>query len=94
MNVAQRPDEPANSALLRMGLLGCSPVQPTVAIHLTCLELYHQIRRRQSSFSIQSITKVLCALHNVSLYVSNNVLLNQCLGDIFSALTQSIFNRI
>ncbi|KAG1856478.1 hypothetical protein F4604DRAFT_1590377 [Suillus subluteus] len=66
VNVAQRPDEPANSALLRMGLLGCSPVQPTVAIDLTCLELYHQIRRRQSSFSIQSITKVLCALHNVT----------------------------
>ncbi|KAG0695487.1 hypothetical protein DFH29DRAFT_880019 [Suillus ampliporus] len=41
-------------------------VQPTVAIHLHCLELYHQIRRRQSSFSVQSITKVLCTLHNVT----------------------------
>ncbi|KAG1863273.1 hypothetical protein DFJ58DRAFT_656566, partial [Suillus subalutaceus] len=58
--------EPANVALLRCGLLGCSPAQPTVAIHLHCLELYHQIRRRQSSFSVQSITKVLCSLHNVT----------------------------
>ncbi|KAG1726020.1 uncharacterized protein EDB91DRAFT_1086933 [Suillus paluster] len=66
VNVAQQPDEPANSALLHMGLLGCLPVQPTVAIDLTCLELYHQIRCRQSSFSMQSITKVLCALHNVT----------------------------
>ncbi|KAG1859691.1 hypothetical protein F4604DRAFT_1501021, partial [Suillus subluteus] len=58
--------EPANMALLHYGLLGCSPVQPTVAIHLHCLKLYHQICHRQSSFSIQSIMKVLCMLHNVS----------------------------
>jgi hypothetical protein len=50
-----------------MGALGCSPVQPTVAVRLQCLELYHQLRRRQSSFSIQAFTKVLCALHNVSM---------------------------
>ncbi|KAG1760151.1 hypothetical protein EDD22DRAFT_848692 [Suillus occidentalis] len=66
IDILQRPGEPANVALLRYGLLSCSPVQPTVAIHLHCLELYHQIRRRQSSFSIQSITKVLCTLHNVT----------------------------
>ncbi|KAG1880935.1 hypothetical protein F4604DRAFT_1879866 [Suillus subluteus] len=40
-----------------------------VAICLECLELYHQIRRRQSSFSIQSITRVLCALHNRSISI-------------------------
>ncbi|KAG1788608.1 hypothetical protein EV424DRAFT_1356046, partial [Suillus variegatus] len=60
----QHMDEPANSSLLRIGLLGCSPLQPTIAIRLECLELYHQIRRYQSSFSIQAFTKVLCTLHN------------------------------
>jgi hypothetical protein len=65
ITIQQRPNEPANAALLRMGLLGCSPLQPTIAIRIECLELYHQIRRRQSSFSIQAITKVLCTLHNV-----------------------------
>ncbi|KAG2743396.1 hypothetical protein P692DRAFT_20850503 [Suillus brevipes Sb2] len=41
-----------------VGLLRCSPTMPTVAITLQCLELYHQLRRRQSSFSIQAFTKV------------------------------------
>ncbi|KAG2107568.1 hypothetical protein BD769DRAFT_1630595 [Suillus cothurnatus] len=53
-------------ALLRVGLLGCSPTTPTVAITLPCLELYHQLRRRQLSFSVQAFTKVLCTLHNVT----------------------------
>ncbi|KAG1788605.1 hypothetical protein EV424DRAFT_1356054 [Suillus variegatus] len=66
--IQQHMDEPANSSLLRIGLLGCSPLQPTVAIRLECLELYHQIRRYQSSFSIQAFTKVLCTLHNVTYF--------------------------
>ncbi|KAG1813766.1 hypothetical protein EV424DRAFT_1326503, partial [Suillus variegatus] len=64
--IQQQHDEVANAALLHYGILGCSPVQPTVAIRLECLELYHQICRHQSSFGIQTITKVLCALHNVT----------------------------
>ncbi|KAJ2991444.1 hypothetical protein NUW54_g8190 [Trametes sanguinea] len=42
------------------------PLQPTVAISLHTLEFYHQLRRRQSSFSVQAMVKVLCALHNVT----------------------------
>ncbi|PSR73315.1 hypothetical protein PHLCEN_2v10843 [Hermanssonia centrifuga] len=64
--VVQHAGECANTALLRAGLLGCSPVQPTVAIDLQCLELFHQIRRRQSSFSTQTMARVLCALHNLA----------------------------
>ncbi|KAG1773753.1 hypothetical protein EV702DRAFT_921350, partial [Suillus placidus] len=66
--IQQHVDEPANSSLLRIGLLGCSPLQPTVTIRLQCLELYRQIRRFQSSFSIQAFTKVLCTLHNVTYF--------------------------
>ncbi|KAG1721638.1 hypothetical protein EDB19DRAFT_1646337, partial [Suillus lakei] len=65
--IQQHVDEPANSSLLHIGLLGCSPLQPTIAIRLQCLELYHQIQRFQSLFSIQAFTKVLCTLHNVHL---------------------------
>ncbi|KAG1767502.1 hypothetical protein EDD22DRAFT_978132 [Suillus occidentalis] len=50
--------------LILSGYLGCSPLQPTLAISLGCLELYHQIRRRKPSFSVQGMVKVLCALHN------------------------------
>ncbi|KAG1884153.1 hypothetical protein F4604DRAFT_1677288 [Suillus subluteus] len=36
--------ELANVSLLKLGFLSCSPLQPTVAVSLHCLELYHQIR--------------------------------------------------
>jgi hypothetical protein len=65
-DVMQQHEEFANVSLLRAGLLGCSPTAPTVAISMECLELYHQLQRWQSSFSIQVFTKVLCAIHNVS----------------------------
>ncbi|KAF8427611.1 hypothetical protein L210DRAFT_3419861, partial [Boletus edulis BED1] len=64
--VTQRQDELSNAALIRAGLLGCSPIQPVVAVRLECLELYHQLQRRQSSFSVQAMVKVLCALQNIS----------------------------
>ncbi|KAG1850404.1 hypothetical protein F4604DRAFT_1934402 [Suillus subluteus] len=83
--VRQQLNEPGNATLLRHGLLGCSPIQPTVAIHLECLELYHQIRRRQSSFSIQSITRVLCALHNSQFTTA---------FDIYIQIQRSIQQRI
>jgi hypothetical protein len=65
-DITRQHEEVTNVSLLHVGLLGCSPTAPTVAISLQCLELYHQLQRRQSSFSIQVFTKVLCAIHNVS----------------------------
>jgi hypothetical protein len=61
--------EEVNVSLIRAGLLGCSPRMPTTAVTLEALEMYHQIRRRQSSFSVQAMAKVLCALHGVSIYL-------------------------
>ncbi|KAG2125460.1 hypothetical protein DEU56DRAFT_873092 [Suillus clintonianus] len=63
-SVDQAPNELANVSLLKSGYLGCSPLQPTLAISLGCLELYHQIRWRKPSFSVQGMVKVLCSLHN------------------------------
>ncbi|KAG1729622.1 uncharacterized protein EDB91DRAFT_1059885, partial [Suillus paluster] len=57
-------------SLLKSGYLGCSPLQPTLAISLGCLELYHQIRRRKPSFSVQGMVKVLCSLHNRTYFQS------------------------
>lgn len=64
--VSQRPNELANVALLRVGLLGCSPTDPAVAISLDTLELYHRLRRRCGQLSVQSMARTLCDLHNVS----------------------------
>ncbi|KAL1740505.1 hypothetical protein HDZ31DRAFT_47379, partial [Schizophyllum fasciatum] len=64
--ILQRQGENANSALLRVGLLGASPVSPTIAFTIELLELYHQLRRHQPSFSIQAMVKTMCTLHNLT----------------------------
>ncbi|KIM54659.1 hypothetical protein SCLCIDRAFT_30952 [Scleroderma citrinum Foug A] len=64
--VLQVPNELANTSLIHIGFLRCSPTVPSIAISFKCLELYHQLRCRQSSFSIQAYVKVLCALHNAT----------------------------
>jgi hypothetical protein len=64
--VLQQEGKEANIALAGIGCLGCTPMCPTVAVTFPCLELFHQIHHRQSSFSTQAMAKVLCALHNVS----------------------------
>ncbi|KAG2120252.1 hypothetical protein DEU56DRAFT_747007 [Suillus clintonianus] len=91
--IQQQDNEVANAALLRCGFLGSSPVQPTVAIKLECLELYHQIRRRQSSFGIQTITKVLCALHNVT-YSSSFRAQFSTAFDIYLEILRNIRSRV
>lgn len=62
----QKPDEEANVALIRVGMIGCSPSDPSVAISLDTLELYHRLRRRNGQLSIQAMARTLCDLHNVS----------------------------
>jgi hypothetical protein len=66
--VRQHKEQLANAALITSGSLGCSPQEPAVAYTLEVLEIYHQLRRHQPSFSIQAMTKVLCALNGVSLF--------------------------
>ncbi|KAG2341415.1 hypothetical protein BDR05DRAFT_1001795 [Suillus weaverae] len=67
-SIPQAAEEPANVSLINVGLIGCSPIQPTIAISLKCLKLYHQVHRRKPSFNIQAMVKVLCALHNAPLH--------------------------
>lgn len=65
-SVQQNPNELANVALIRNGLLGCSPESPSAAISLNTLELYHRLRRQHGQLSVQAMAKTLCDLHNVS----------------------------
>ncbi|KAG1889496.1 hypothetical protein F4604DRAFT_1569290, partial [Suillus subluteus] len=71
------------------GLLRCSPTMPTVAI----IELYHQLRRRQPSFSIQAFTKVLCALHNVT-YIKSFCEQFSIAFDVYLAIIREVQSRI
>jgi hypothetical protein len=75
VHIPQAHEELANVALINAGLLGSAPVNPSVAITLDCLELYHQIRRRQATFSLQSMCKILCIIHNVSYFVIPGIIL-------------------
>jgi hypothetical protein len=50
---------------MRNGYLGCSPLQPTIAISLWTLLAYRQIHRTCPWFSIEAMSKVLCYMHKV-----------------------------
>jgi hypothetical protein len=67
-SVRQEEEEPANVALIKHSLLGCSPVDPSVAISLQTLELYHRLRRRHGQLGVQAMARTLCDLHDVSPY--------------------------
>ena len=45
--------------LVRAGYLPVSPVNPTVALSIRTLELYHSLQRSVSSFSAQSFARLL-----------------------------------
>ncbi|PSS29557.1 hypothetical protein PHLCEN_2v2956 [Hermanssonia centrifuga] len=64
--VVQAEGEPANVALVRCGLLGCSPIDPSVAFSLDTLELYHRLRRRHPRLGIQPMMRTLCDLHDIN----------------------------
>ena len=71
----QQNDEPANVSLVRQGLLGCSPVVPTVAISLKTLELVHRLRRRHPQLGIQAIVWALCDIHAVGCHLLHPIFL-------------------
>ncbi|KZV85013.1 hypothetical protein EXIGLDRAFT_623530, partial [Exidia glandulosa HHB12029] len=58
--VPLRPGEQPVVALLRAGLLGCTPAQPTVAISLGLLGFYDCLRQRHPRLGIQPFARALC----------------------------------
>ncbi|KAH7908461.1 hypothetical protein BJ138DRAFT_1115822 [Hygrophoropsis aurantiaca] len=57
-----------SSALVRRGIVPCSPISPTVAITIDALELYRVAHLRSPHFSIQAFVKTLCDLHGVEFH--------------------------
>ncbi|KAI0640945.1 hypothetical protein C8Q79DRAFT_1014781 [Trametes meyenii] len=58
--IVQRPEERANVALIRCGLLGTSPVYPEAAISLKTLELHHP------QLGVQPMVRALCDVYDVN----------------------------
>ena len=54
------------SALVRQGVVPCSPVYPTAAFTIGALELFRIAHLRSPHFSIQAFVKTLCDLQSVS----------------------------
>ncbi len=50
----------AAEALILHGYFGSSPDQPTFAISLATLQLFHDIRRFKASYSVEAFTKMVC----------------------------------
>ncbi|KAI0060325.1 hypothetical protein BV25DRAFT_1783310, partial [Artomyces pyxidatus] len=60
----------SNIALVRAGLLGCTPVLPNLAFSIELLEFYHRLRRRHPTIGIQGFVKVICAVHGTMYYAA------------------------
>jgi hypothetical protein len=53
------------SALIRQGILPCSPISPVVGITTEALEFYRVAHLRSPHLSIQAFVKTMCDLHGV-----------------------------
>ncbi|KAI6001444.1 hypothetical protein EDD15DRAFT_2361851 [Pisolithus albus] len=53
------------SALMRQGVVPCSPIHPTAAVTIGALELFRIARLRSPHFSVQAFVKTLCDLQGV-----------------------------
>ncbi|KAF9789733.1 hypothetical protein BJ322DRAFT_1001037 [Thelephora terrestris] len=58
-------DQTTVSTLASLGFIGNAPFRPSVAVSIKTLELYHVLRRRKPSFSIEAFVKVICDLYMI-----------------------------
>jgi hypothetical protein len=61
----QLTDQLVTSALVRQGVIPCSPIIPTVGISIDVLELYRVTHLRSPHLSVQAFVKTLCDLQTV-----------------------------
>ena len=85
------------SALVRQGLVPCSPISPTTVITIEALEFYRVARNRNPHFSIQAFVKTICDLQEVCIQTSYIAPLANCIleSDPLSSLQviQAILHR-
>lgn len=74
--------DPVPPALIKEGLVPCSPFRPTVAISIRTLKLFHTTSLRCPRLAIQNIAKTLCDLHHVSWVYFSRVLADGNLGPL------------
>jgi hypothetical protein len=62
-------DATISSALVRQGVMPCSPISPTVGITTEALDLYRVAHLRSPHLSIQAFVKTVCDLQGVSVLI-------------------------
>ena len=78
-------------ALLRLGLVPCAPVRPTVAISIRALEFFCVSSLYSPHFTLHAFAKVLCHSHTVCMlpYSPSLLCIDLCLPDCFQAVLAS-----
>jgi hypothetical protein len=76
-----------NETLLRHGYIGCSPVQPTLAISFRTLAAYCQSHRTCPWFSIEAQCKMLSHMHNVRKFPAILILIFTAVSRYLTPLT-------
>ena len=65
----QALDSTPNVSLLQQGFVGCTPVQPQLAVAITVYDFYMAARGVHPSFSIEAFTRTLCLVYKVSSFL-------------------------
>ncbi|KAI6139895.1 hypothetical protein EDD17DRAFT_1782462 [Pisolithus thermaeus] len=76
------------SALMRQGVIPCSPIHPTAAVTIGALELFHIARLRSPHFSVQAFVKTLCDLQGFSIMFDLYLQIRGCMDSIVSRVLQ------
>lgn len=90
-------DQFITSALVRQGIIPCSPISPSMGITTNVLEFYHVANLRSPHLSIQAFVKTLCDLHTVGLAYINHYIHwanNILIGSVSATSVSPILNCI
>lgn len=66
VTIYQRPESTSVAVELAIhGYLAKTPHKPEVAVGFRTLELFHRVRLRKASLSVEAFTRVICDYYNV-----------------------------
>lgn len=68
MRIAQSLDEHPVLALMRAGMVACTPGVPVVAISVGILDLYYRLRRHAPRLGVQPFVRALCDKYMVRIF--------------------------
>ncbi|KAJ3711310.1 hypothetical protein C8R42DRAFT_595980 [Lentinula raphanica] len=80
-------------ALVHAGYLGTAPEQPSLAISLQTLELFHTLRLFKPSFSVEAFAKTVCHTYSIPYRRTHRTALSDAF-DIYLAIQRNVEKRV